>query len=101
MPPYYIIMEEWLYPTESGREPVDVTFDTEEEALEFTESLGENELVTFEMQTREDPLAPQRHLPTCGDNGGTIVTSKNGLDPWYYAARVYKIEPLQKAESMK
>lgn len=101
MPPYYIIIEEWLYPTESGREPVDVTFDTRDEALEFSETLGEKELEAFENQTGVDPLNPQRYVPACGDIGGTIVTAKNGLDPWYYAARVYKIEPLQRTESVE
>lgn len=87
MPPYWLVWEEWNYPTESGREPHPVTFDMEEGAIAACMELAESERANF-AGNGMDGLPPAR----CGD--GFIITTKMGLDPFYYYARFMKVEPL-------
>ena len=87
MPQYWLVWSGGDYPTESGREPCSVTFGTEAEALSACEKLADNERVNF-ARNCSDGLPPER----CGD--GFIITTKNGLDKFYYYARFKKIEPL-------
>lgn len=87
MPPYWLVWEEWCYPTESGREPHPVTFDTEAGALAACMELADAERANFDANGM-DGLPPARY----GD--GFIITTKMGLDPFYYYARFMKIEPL-------
>lgn len=92
---YYMAIEEWLYASESGREPVEVTFDSIEEAMDYAESKAENEVLAFAEHNKVDCLIPGRYEDCHGDSGGVILTCKNGLDPWYYACRVFKVDPIQ------
>jgi len=88
MTPYYLVVEEWNYPTESGREVYADTFDTKAEALAKCELIAKDEFVTnFAAAVGQDALPPGR----CED--GTLVTTKMGLDPFYYYARVITVEP--------
>lgn len=87
MPPYWLVWEEWVYPTESGREPHPVAFGTEAGAVEACKRLADAEWANF-AGNGIDGLPPAR----CGD--GFIITTKMGLDPSYYYARFMKVEPL-------
>ena len=91
MDSYYIAVEEWLYPTESGRNIVD-DFDTKDEAVAYAKRAAGEEMDNFSAATGDDPLPPDE----IADEGqsGAIVTAKNGLDDWYYAIRVFRIDPI-------
>lgn len=101
MPTYYALMEEWLYTTESGREPVDVTFDDFEEAMSYAKDMAEKEMSNFDEFNGVDCLVPGRCGSVNGDSGGYILTCKNGLDDWYYAVRVFKVTPIEHAVDPK
>lgn len=91
---YYVLVEEWLYTTESGRDTIDVTFDSREEALLYAGDFIKNEVQNFSDHNKVDCLPPEEYSPCCNDEGGFIITPRNGLDEWYYAVRVFKINPL-------
>jgi hypothetical protein len=93
MPTYYVLLEEWLYPTESGREPVEVTFDYLEAAMAHARDMAEKEMSNFADITKVDCRIPDRCASGNGDSGSYILTCMNGLDAWYYAVRVFKITP--------
>jgi hypothetical protein len=84
---YYLVAEEWNYPTESGRDPHPLTYDTLGDALAACRGLAEENAADFAASTGMDCLPPQQ----CGD--GVIVTTKTGLDPFYYYARAVRVEP--------
>ena len=88
MEAYYLIVEEWNYPLESGRDPHPLTYDTPEDALAECHELAKLEADNFAVSTGMDCLPPQQ----CG-NDGVIITTKMGLDPFYYYARVVRVEP--------
>lgn len=87
---YFIVHEEWNYPTESGREFVD-DFDTYDKALAKAMQLCEDEMQNFCDSIKGDCLDPEE---LGGPNKGVILTSKMGLDPFYYACRITEIESL-------
>lgn len=91
---YYLLVDEWNYPTESGREPHSETFDTLDGALRFAKNTAEAEEPTFEDCTGLDCLCAEECAPSNGDCGSVMVTCKNGLDPWYFATRVIKVNVL-------
>lgn len=88
MDTYYLIVEEWNYPTESGRDPHPLTYDTLEAALAACYALAGENVGDLAASTRMDCLPPQQ----CGSDG-VIVTTKTGIDPFYYYARVIRVEP--------
>lgn len=88
---YYALMEEWLYPTESGREPVDVTFESYGEALDYADSMCEKEMANFRAACRYEPTHPDHYFPKDQldrDPAGSVITVKNGLEEWWYGVRV-------------
>ena len=87
---YFIVVEEWNYPYESGREIAEV-YDTYEEALEKAKSLCEDEMDNFCDNIGGDCLNPEE---LGGDNKGVIITSKMGLDNFYYACRIFEVDSL-------
>lgn len=92
MTAYYLILDEWNYPTESGREVLPYTYDEDEreEALKKCLALAVDEKENFMECTGEDAL------PVAWTPDGTILTTRSGLDGFYYAARLVKITPLDK-----
>lgn len=88
---YFIVIEEWTFPTESGREPSRYTFDTLAEALVECLRLAEEALPDFfnnGVGEEGDVLPPEMY------NDGYIVTTKAGLDPYYYYARAVRVDTL-------
>lgn len=86
---YYIVVAEWLYPDESGREVI-TDFDTKDEALVRCFELCDDELDNYGLVCG-DYRAPEQ----CKDDDGTegvIVTAKNGLDDWYFKAKVVEVK---------
>ena len=94
MPDYYMLVEEWLYPTESGKDPCEYTWDTPDEAMAYAEAKVREEEKNFPSATACDCLPAARCEPCNGDAGSFIVTTKDGVEPWYYACRVFKVAPL-------
>ena len=109
---YYIVVEEWLYPNESGREIVgdfgrviggmEADGDESSIALNKAKELAEAEEQNFEMACGTDCLPATQYDNKNGGNVnmstdeiGYIITSKNGLDDWYYAARIIPVLSLE------
>lgn len=86
---YYIVVTEWLYPTESGREVI-TDFDTKDEALVRCFELCDDELDGF-FHVCGDYLAPEQYKDKDG-NEGVVITSMNGLDDWYFKAKIVEVK---------
>ena len=101
MPEYYIVFQEWLLPTESGRDPCEHTFDSLDEAREYAVDTCRGEEENFRRASGGDCLPAAWCEPANGDAGSAMLTAKNGLDPWYVAFRVFRVTPLVHAMPMK
>ena len=86
---YYIVVTEWLYPTESGREVI-TDFDTKDEALTRCFEVCDDELDLFSRECG-DYLAPSHYMDDDGSEG-VIITVKNGLDEWFFQAKVIEVK---------
>ena len=86
---YYIVVTEWLYPTESGREVI-TDFDTKDEALTRCFELCDDELDNY-CENCGDYLTPG-HFTNDDGVEGVIVTAKNGLDEWFFQAKVIEVK---------
>lgn len=87
---YYLVVSEWLYPTDSGREVESLTFDTQKEALDACKKMCQKELPNYQ-QVCGDALPPCHFLDSDNDEGWCI-TAKNGLDNWEYSCRVIPVK---------
>lgn len=85
---YYAVFEEWLYPGASGRD-FEGDYDTKEEALERCRELCHEELGNYSKHT--DSLPPEMFADQNGEVRGYCVTAKNGLDDWWYTAKVVEV----------
>ena len=89
---YFVVVSEWNYTTESGHD-LECDFDTFEEAKNFAKGLCLSERRNFAEVTGCDPLQPA--LVELGNGGSCgvryVITPKNGLDEWWYSARVIPI----------
>ena len=63
---YYIVVTEWLYPTESGRDVI-TDFDTKDEALVKCFELCDDELDNYS-QVCGDYLAPEQYKDVDGND---------------------------------
>ena len=88
---YYTCMEEWCYPAESGREYIG-DFDTLEEALREAGERCRTEVYNFARKTGCDPTPPEAFISGDGTKQGVCMTCKNGLDKWWHAVKVYRME---------
>lgn len=88
---YYILVTEWKYPTETGREIIG-DFDSRDEALVRGFELCDDECDNFTQATGCDYLAPEECEGSAGDVGGVIITPKNCLDEWFFVARIIEVE---------
>ena len=86
---YYIVMAEWLYPTESGREFFG-DFDSKDKALVRCFEICDDEADNY-AQVCGDYFAPEQYEDKDG-NEGVVITSKNGLDDWYFKAKVIEVK---------
>ena len=93
---YYILVTEWKYPTETGREIIG-DFGSRDEAIVRAFELCDDECDNFAQATGCDYLAPDELAweeceGSTGDVGGVIITPKNCLDEWFFVARVIEVE---------
>lgn len=88
---YYILVEEWLYPTESGREVHD-DYDSYEAALAKAKEFCEDEMYNFLHATGCDPTHPEAFINRDGSKQGVCITCLNGLDRWWYAVKIIPVE---------
>lgn len=86
---YYIVVAEWLYPTESGRDVI-ADLDTKDEALVSCFELCDDELDKYGLACG-DYLASKQYKDKDG-NEGVVITSKNGLDEWYFKAKIVEVK---------
>jgi Holliday junction resolvase RusA-like endonuclease len=86
---YYIVVTEWLYPNESGREVI-TDFDTKDEALVRCFELCDDELDNY-WKNCGDYLTPG-HFTNDDGSEGVIITAKNGLDEWFFQAKVIEVK---------
>ena len=82
---YYTVVTEWLYPTESGRDVI-AEFDNKDEALVRCFELCDDELDNYG-DVCGDYLWPTQYKDKDG-NEGVIITAKNGLDDWFFSAKI-------------
>ena len=90
LPKYYILVEEWLYPTESGRDFVN-DYDTIEEAEEAALDACGCEKYNFSYACKCDPTTPSL-VKENGKTIGAIITDKNGTEDWWYAVKIVEVE---------
>ena len=85
---YFMVVSEWNYPTESGRD-FECDFDTLEEAKNRAKELCLSERSNFAEATGCDPLTPASVDLGSDEMDGFrhVITPKNGLDEWWYSAR--------------
>lgn len=88
---YYLVVTEWLYPTESGHDVEPLTFDTLDEAMQRCRTVCDTELVNYE-DVCGDAMYPGllRDEPI-DEPKGYIIIPKNGLDKWFFAAKVVEV----------
>ena len=86
---YYIVVAEWLYPTESGRDVI-TDFDIKDEALVRCFELCEDELDNYGLACG-DYIAPCQYKDDDGTEG-VIVTAKNGLNEWYFKTKIIEVK---------
>lgn len=85
---YFIVVTEWNYPVESGRD-VDTDYDTKEEAVERCKELCEQELPTFSQ------VCGKPNKPILYHSDGTTVvriTHAGGDIFLWFAAKVIEVE---------
>lgn len=93
METYYVLVKEWLYPTESGSDALRETFDSYAEALENADLLCEQEMDNFRKACGCDPDVPDHMLSVDGldkDPVGSVLT--DGLSEWWFGVRIVKLE---------
>ena len=89
---YYILVEEWLYPTESGRDVCDGSYDSYGAALAGAKEFCEDEMYNFAYATKCDPTHPEAFINRDGSKQGVCITCVNGLDEWWYAVKIIPVE---------
>lgn len=95
---YYVVMQEWLYPTETGVEtpkPLAAMvsyIDDLDVAKTEARDLAETAAASFAQDAGTDPT-PVNELADRYPNEVAVflVTTKNGLDEWWFAAKVIKV----------
>ena len=87
---YYQVISEWKYPNKSGYRDIG-TSKTYDGAMELAKKVCYKERRNFCISTKEDPMFPDQFRYDNGEQG-YIVTSKMGLDDWYYVARVVGVQ---------
>lgn len=88
---YYLVVAEWLYPTESGHDVELLTFDTRGKAIQWCRTVCDTELANYE-DVCGDAMYPGllKDEPT-DEPKGYIILPKNGLDEWFFVAKVVEV----------
>lgn len=107
---YFVLVEEWLMPLESGRSVFDVTYDTLEEALDAAREYLEGEWENFFDGTGAKPTRPEKY----GDLMYIITPGEGQDDGWYDCIKIVPMtygvmpiigfspdNPLEKGNHMK
>ncbi len=89
--PYFIVVNEWLYPTESGRDFVCI-YDVYEQALNRAKYECANELSNYEDACGCDALQPDPVEDWDGVPSKFVITAKNGLDEWWFSSKIIAVE---------
>lgn len=87
---YYIVVTEWLYPTESGREIFN-DFDDYDEALETAYNLVQDEIENYTEATKCEPSPITYNLKETLNTDGYIITDKKGLKDWWFQAKIVEV----------
>lgn len=90
---YYVMVEEWNYPTESGVNVFEATYMVDElkNALTVARLKCEVERDNFFENTKLDATP----LNLIDEGKGYIITDKNGLEDFYYAVRLVEMNTIQ------
>ena len=84
---YFVLVEEWLVPTESGRDVIALTFDTLDEALDGARDHLERQKRDFESCTGLKCTPPEQY-----GNLMYIMTPAEGQDDeWYDCVKIVPI----------
>lgn len=91
-PRYYIVVEEWNYPTESGRELVG-DYDTMAQALNAAKRKCEVEKFCYSEATGCDPLVGEVCVAENGNmrKRGYCITDKKGVEDFWYHAKIIEV----------
>jgi hypothetical protein len=84
---YYIVVTEWLYPTESGREVMS-DWNTFEEALNECHTLVLEEVYNYTDVTNCDPTP----ITLNSNQNGYLITDGKGLEDWWFQAKIIEID---------
>ena len=98
---YFIVVTEWNYPVESGRD-VDSDYDTKEDALERCQELCKEEYSNFLK------VCGEAHEPRLYYNDNDVIEGVNIVpkhrDDWWFAAKVIEVKhgmPMNVMKSME
>lgn len=81
---YFVLVDEWLIPTESGRDPLPETFDDLEEAREFATAYLEGERKSFFEATGVKASVPAQYGQLC-----VMISPEEGQeDEWYECVKI-------------
>lgn len=88
---YFIVVEEWNYPCESGRNVLE-DFDTMEEAMEYALAKAKEEVSNYNENCGDSlPIAVMNG--NCGnEQSGYIISPKNGTDNYFYVTKVVEVK---------
>ena len=81
---YYVLVEEWLVPTESGRRVLESTYDTIDEAREAAISHLRAEKSDFELTTGLKATDPEEY----GDYMAISTPAEGQDDEWYDCVKI-------------
>ena len=84
---YYVVVTEWLYPTESGREAMS-DWNTFEEALNECHTLVLDEVYNYSEATNCDPT----QISLNSNQNGYLITDSKGLEDWWFQAKIIEVE---------
>lgn len=84
---YYIVVTEWLYPTESGREAMS-DWNTFEEALNECHTLVLEEVYNYSDVTKCDPTP----ITLNSNQNGYLITDGKGLEDWWFQAKIIEVD---------
>ena len=88
---YYIVVQEWLYPTESGRDVLADTYDDVAEATASARRCVESEVFNYDRATGCTPT-PVEETEDFQSKAAFIITDKAGLEEWWFAAKVIEVQ---------
>jgi len=83
---YFIITTEWVYPKVSGCSVKPDIYRSRDEAVDACVEICEDEIGNYSDHT--DPLPVGRMVESNGVPFGACITAKNGLDEWWFEAKV-------------